>query len=53
MRGIDGEFLNFINNVLGAHPIDKFIILPKQEGGPIDNHSMKSVIKALEQKGYD
>ena len=51
---VDGEFLNGLNqSVLGAKAIDKFILLPKQEGGPFDNHSMKSVIKALEQKGYD
>lgn len=50
---VEGEFLNGFNQILGAQAIDKFILLPKQKGGPFDNHSMKSVLKALEQKGYD
>lgn len=50
---VEGEFLNSLNKILGARPIDKFILLPKQKGGPFDNHSMKSVLKALEPKEYE
>ena len=49
----ESESLNVLKHILGAQAIDKFILLPKQKKGPFDNHSMKSVLKALEQKEYE
>ena len=49
----ESESLNVLKHILGAQAIDKFILLPKQKEGPFDNHSMKSVLKALEQKEYE
>lgn len=49
----ESESLNVLNPILGAQAIDKVILLHKQKEGPFDNHSMKSVLKALEQKEYE
>lgn len=46
---VEGDFLNSLNYVLGAKPIDKKVLLPRQSSSPLTNHFMKSVINALDQ----
>ena len=50
---VEGEFLSTFNKAIGAVPIDKYVTLPKQKGGAFDNHSMKAVIKALDEANYE
>jgi len=48
---VKGEILN---NIFGwmSEPIDSLVYLPNQGGSALDNHSMSSVISALNEKGY-
>ena len=50
---VNGDFLSSFNGVLGAKTIGKKVILPKQSRSMFENHKIKSVIKALKQKGYE
>jgi len=50
---VEEEFLSTFNKMIGAVPIDKYVTLPKQEGDAFDNHSMKAVIKALDEANYE
>ena len=48
---VEGEILNQIFGWM-SEPIDNVVYLPNQGGSATDNHSMASVISALNERGY-
>jgi RHS repeat-associated protein len=46
---VKGDALNSLNKALNSKAIDKIIYLPSQSSNPITNHSIETVIKALQE----